>query len=223
MRHLGVDIPAWTARGLQDAFARLLPFDFVLRIMGALLFEGSMALFRFSLALVQMLEPDLMACDTIEAAEKVLYRCSTDPRLSINVLSTHEFLTIKPEGQSTIISSMGTWETIWRWLPEIQRCATPWLVFSSRRDGFTLSSLTTRCSNCFNPFIFCASTDGRESFGFFSPVVFSSHKNSSNSCTDLSDAFVFTLTPKPNAFWWTGKNSAFLRVRSDGIFLGSDG
>lgn len=56
MRHLGVDVPAWAARGLQDAFARLLPFDFVLRIMSAFLFEGSLALCKFSLALVQLLE-----------------------------------------------------------------------------------------------------------------------------------------------------------------------
>ncbi|CDI87349.1 TLD domain-containing protein, putative [Eimeria praecox] len=152
MRHLGVDVPAWAARGLQDAFARLLPFDFVLRIMCALLFEGSLALCKFSLALVQLLEPELMACDTTEAAERVLYRCSTDPRLSINELSStaqnlkshvwrvfrestatglqspylmstkiHEFLTIRPEGISRIITSLDTWETLWRWLPEILR------------------------------------------------------------------------------------------------------
>lgn len=38
-----------------------------------------------------------------------------------------------------------------------------------------------------------------------------------------SEAFVFTLSPLPRAFWWTGANSAFLRVRSEGLFLGSDG
>ena len=56
MRHLGVDVAAWTARGLQDGFSRLLPFDFVLRIMGIVLFEGSKALCRYSLALIYLLE-----------------------------------------------------------------------------------------------------------------------------------------------------------------------
>lgn len=56
LRSLGVDIAAWTARGLQDGFCRLLPFDFALRIVGAVLFEGSSALTRYSLALLQILQ-----------------------------------------------------------------------------------------------------------------------------------------------------------------------
>lgn len=38
-----------------------------------------------------------------------------------------------------------------------------------------------------------------------------------------SEAFVFTLSPLPRAFWWTGANGVFLRVRNEGLFLGSDG
>ncbi|CDI79923.1 TLD domain-containing protein, putative [Eimeria acervulina] len=251
MRHLGVDVPAWAARGLQDAFARLLPFDFVLRIMSAFLFEGSLALCKFSLALVQLLEPELMACDTTEAAERVLYRCSTDPRLSINELSStaqnlkphiwrvvgdgttglqspylmstkiHEFLTIRPEGISRIITSLDTWETLWRWLPDILRYSTPFLIFSSSHDGFTLSALLNRALYYSAPFIFLATSDNHDVFGFFSPVPFENHKTSA--CFSYSEAFVFTLSPLPRAFWWTGANSAFLRVRSEGLFLGSDG
>lgn len=72
MRHLGVDVAAWTARGLQDAFSRMLPFDFVLRIMGAVLFEGSMALCRYCLALVQLLEVRVQPGNTHTPASGVL-------------------------------------------------------------------------------------------------------------------------------------------------------
>ncbi|OEH74740.1 tld domain-containing protein [Cyclospora cayetanensis] len=199
MRHLRVDIPAWAARGLQDGFSRLLPFDFVLRIMSTLLFEGSLALCKFSLALVQLLEPELMACDTTEAAECVLYRCSSDPRLNLNELSwtaqhlktsilravgegtlglqspylmctkIHEFLTIRPEGNSRILTSMDMWESLWRWLPDIHRCSSPSLLFTSSHDGFTLSALMANVRTSKVSMVFLALTDGAEIIGFFSP------------------------------------------------------
>ncbi|KAL8438293.1 hypothetical protein ACSSS7_000270 [Eimeria intestinalis] len=102
--------------------------------MGVVLFEGSLALCKYSLALVQLLEPELMACDTNEEAERVLYRCSSDPCLSISdltmtalnmktalwrlvgegvtglqspyLMSTkiHEFLNIRPDESSNIMT-----------------------------------------------------------------------------------------------------------------------
>lgn len=250
LRHLSVDVAAWAARGLQDGFSRLLPFDFVLRIMGVVLFEGSLALCKYSLALVQLLEPELMACDTNEEAERILYRCSSDPCLSISdltmtasnmktawwrlvgegatglqspyLMSTkiHEFLNIRPDETSNIMT-VEMWEVLWRWLPSIYRCCNPFRLFSTSHDGITLTALLSKTETARHvPMVFLATTRAAEVFGLFSPVPLTSWKQPPS--TALESAFIFSLKPHAAAFWWTGKNDLFSKVEKEGIFVGSD-
>ena len=42
------------------------------------------------------------------------------------------------------------------------------------------------------------------------------------SAASLDGALVFSLRPEERAFWWTGHNDFFIRVRNDGIYLGTD-
>ncbi|PHJ15106.1 tld protein, partial [Cystoisospora suis] len=65
----------------------MLPLDFVLRIYGAFLYEGVNVFFRYSVALLKLLESSLLDCTHHEAAEDVLYNCGDDPLITLDGLS----------------------------------------------------------------------------------------------------------------------------------------
>eukprot|EP01054_Gregarina_sp_Poly1_P005490 Gregarina_sp_Poly_1__5489@NODE_28_length_19636_cov_263_287087_g25_i0_p3_GENE_NODE_28_length_19636_cov_263_287087_g25_i0NODE_28_length_19636_cov_263_287087_g25_i0_p3_ORF_typecomplete_len708_score73_30RabGAPTBC/PF00566_18/5_7e14TLD/PF07534_16/0_0034_NODE_28_length_19636_cov_263_287087_g25_i053457468 len=69
---LKVDLAAWFARTLQDGFARLLPFDLLLRIYLPFLFEGNKVFLRYALALLKTEEEELLCCATAEEANLTL-------------------------------------------------------------------------------------------------------------------------------------------------------
>ncbi|EZG79250.1 Rab-GTPase-TBC domain protein [Gregarina niphandrodes] len=84
LEELGVDLPAWLARGLQDGFSRLLPFDLLVRAYMAFLYDGVKVFLRYAIAMLMMAEDRLMACTTaIEANQVLLFRefRSCDPDL----------------------------------------------------------------------------------------------------------------------------------------------
>ncbi|KAF8819720.1 TLD protein [Cardiosporidium cionae] len=81
LRSLNVDLAAWVSRAIQDGFAKMLSFDYVLRIYGAFLFEGCKVFYRYCLATLKFLKQDLLKCTTLNEAEELLYHIPSNSAL----------------------------------------------------------------------------------------------------------------------------------------------
>lgn len=73
LEKLGVDLLAWISRVIQRGFTFILPFDHILRILGAYLFQGDEILCRYILSILKLLQPELLKCCDKESADQVLY------------------------------------------------------------------------------------------------------------------------------------------------------
>ncbi|KEP63886.1 UNVERIFIED_CONTAM: TLD protein [Hammondia hammondi] len=252
LRSLTIDVAAWVARGVQDGFARMLPFDFVLRIYGAFLFEGANVFFRHSVALLKLLEPSLLNCADHESAEDVLYNCGDDPAVTLSGLTkaafryklrieeplhkhTAEFPTPylmttrmrqfhrpRLRHESRILQPQH-WEAIWGWVPETDRMLVPTLEYSSDTHGMSITAMVQRLSLFLRcPMLLVISTRDRGILGFFSPFAFRYDAKAAAHDAPLDVSFVYQLQPQEQAYWWTGANQLFMNVTHKHIIIGGN-
>ncbi|CBZ54687.1 putative TLD domain-containing protein [Neospora caninum Liverpool] len=252
LRSLTIDVAAWVARGVQDGFARMLPFDFVLRIYGAFLFEGANVFFRHCVALLKLLEPSLLNCTDHEAAEDVLYNCGDDPAVTLHGLSktafryklrvevpfhkqTAEFPTPylmttrmrqfhrpRLRDESRILQPQH-WEAIWGWVPETARILVPTLEYSSDSHGMSITAMLQRLTPFLrSPMLLVISTREGGILGCFSPFPFRYDAKAAASDAPLDISFVYQLQPEEQAYWWTGANQIFMNVTHKHIIIGGN-
>eukprot|EP00922_Rhytidocystis_sp_ex-Travisia-forbesii_P005004 GHVS01007312.1.p1 GENE.GHVS01007312.1~~GHVS01007312.1.p1 ORF type:complete len:1022 (-),score=175.44 GHVS01007312.1:1100-4165(-) len=249
LTNLKVDMAAWIARTVQDGFARTLPLDYVLRVYGGFLFEGSKTFFRYSLAILKLLEGQLLACSTRSAAEGLLYDLTDESAIKLNSLTKmayrfkirskrHGFNRVTSECPSPYLMSVrmhhfyrprlsvpsqllsdSQWEVLWSWLPNSMRILDPVLAYCSNRDGMSITALMKKMDGPqHQPILFIIQTMEGELFGGFSPFAFT---YSGKEVNDMkSDAFVFTLAPEEQAYWWTGMNQTFMECQRTHIYIG---
>ncbi|PFH37153.1 hypothetical protein BESB_036110 [Besnoitia besnoiti] len=252
LRSLTIDVAAWVARGVQDGFARMLPFDFVLRIYGAFLYEGANVFYRHCVALLKLLEPSLLACTNYEAAEDVLYNCGDDPAVTLSGLSKtayryklrvdapfhkldvafptpylmttrmRQFHRPRLRHESRILQPRH-WEAVWNWLPENQRMLVPTLQYSSDKHGMSITAMLQRLTLFLrSPMLLVLMTTDQEIVGFFSPFPLRLDAKSAASSAPLDISFVCQLEPEQEAFWWTGANALFMNVTHKQIVIGGN-
>jgi len=77
LEELGLDVPALLIRLLQDGLAAALPFRALCRVYGAFLFEGSVALLHYALAVLKLTAPEVLKSKTSEEAFAALTRLRT--------------------------------------------------------------------------------------------------------------------------------------------------
>ncbi|KFG62346.1 TLD protein [Toxoplasma gondii RUB] len=252
LRSLTIDLAAWVARGVQDGFARMLPFDFVLRIYGAFLFEGANVFYRYCVALLKLLEPSLLNCADHESAEDVLYNCGDDPAVTLSGLTkaafryklrideplhkhTAEFPTPylmttrmrqfhrpRLRHESRILQPQH-WEAIWGWVPETDRMLVPTLEYSSDTHGMSITAMVQRLSPFLrSPMLLVISTRDHGILGFFSPFAFRYDAKAAAHDAPLDVSFVYQLQPQEQAYWWTGANQLFMSVTHKHIIIGGN-
>ncbi|ETB63025.1 hypothetical protein, variant [Plasmodium yoelii 17X] len=250
LRKLNFDLAAWTARCIQDGFARMLPFDFVLRIYGTFLFEGQKTLCLYCLALLKFLEDDILKCSNIEEIENILYHICMHPYLDINKLtqSAYRFKLKAKENHlqlstkcpspylmnvkiknfyrprlndsSRIINSFH-WEKLWEKIPSNNRSLDPYLTFCSKKDGYNLQKLLDKTEkNKKKPMILILKTFDYDLIGFYCPFSLNRDYNFV-SLTDKSSSFLCTFNSTFKFYRWSGKNNTLILMR-DGIYIGGN-
>lgn len=250
LRKLNFDLAAWTARCIQDGFARMLPFDFVLRIYGTFLFEGQKTLCLYCLALLKFLEEDILKCSNIEEIENILYHICMHPYLDINKLtqSAYRFKLKTKENHlqlstkcpspylmnvkiknfyrprlndsSRIINSFH-WEKLWEKIPSNNRSLDPYLTFCSKKDGYNLQKLLDKTEkNKKKPMILILKTFDYDLIGFYCPFSLNRDYNFV-SLTDKSSSFLCTFNSTFKFYRWSGKNNTLILMR-DGIYIGGN-
>ncbi|KAF8821969.1 TLD protein [Cardiosporidium cionae] len=177
LRSLKVDLAAWVARAIQDGYAKMLPFDYVLRIYGAFLYEGCKVFYRYCLAIFKFLKKDLLSCTSLREAEDLLYHISSNPMLrevdltklaykirirsragalaALSIDSPSPYLLAvqlkhlyRPRlHDASDILSDSHWEIVWTWLPTIVRILDPVLVYQSLHDGMSILALEKKLEN----------------------------------------------------------------------------
>ncbi|CAD2100918.1 rab GTPase activator, putative [Plasmodium vinckei brucechwatti] len=250
LRKLNFDLAAWTARCIQDGFARMLPFDFVLRIYGTFLFEGQKTLCLYCLALLKFLEDDILKCTNIEEIENILYHICMHPYLDINKLTQSayrfklktkenhlQFSTKCPSpylmnvkiknfyrprlnDSSRIINSFH-WEKLWEKIPSNNRSLDPYLTFCTKKDGYNLHKLLDKTEkNKKKPMILILKTFESDLIGFYCPFSLNRDYNFV-SLTDKSSSFLCTFNSDFKFYRWSGKNNTLMLIR-DGLYIGGN-
>ncbi|UKJ89710.2 hypothetical protein MACJ_002964 [Theileria orientalis] len=176
LKNLRVDVAAWVARSIQTGFSQILPFDYIVRIYGNLLFEGEMVLCRYCVALIKCTRTKLLAATNKETAEELLYHIGLDDSIQIDKLTKmayslrikkfdkkiHEVDTPTPylmnvkikhfyrprlSSCSSIVSEKH-WEVIWAKLNAIYRILDPQNIYASYAHGATMTGLIKRVTEC---------------------------------------------------------------------------
>ncbi|BAM42085.1 uncharacterized protein TOT_040000461 [Theileria orientalis strain Shintoku] len=176
LKNLRVDVAAWVARSIQTGFSQILPFDYIVRIYGNLLFEGEIVLCRYCVALIKCTRAKLLAATSKEAAEELLYHIGLDDSIQIDKLTKiayslrikkvdkkiHEVDTPTPYlmnvkirhfyrprlSSSSSILSETHWEVIWAKLNAIYRILDPQNIYASYTHGATMTGLIKRVTEC---------------------------------------------------------------------------
>ena len=102
---------------------------------------------------------------------------------------------------STIIAPE-LWDRIWNAVPLRHRMRQPNLVFSTTNDGYSLTTLFSRCEDL-APTILAVRTAGGAVFGAYVSVAWS-QRRSSKGYFGNGETFVFSLLPEVAIYPWVG-------------------
>ncbi|UKK02706.2 hypothetical protein MACK_002802 [Theileria orientalis] len=176
LKNLRVDLAAWVARSIQTGFSQILPFDYIVRIYGNMLFEGEMVLCRYCVALIKCTRTKLLATTSKNSAEELLYHIGLDDSIQIDKLTKIAFslrirkfdkkinevdtptpylMNVKIKhfyrprlSSSSSIVSEKHWEVIWAKLNAIYRILDPQNIYASYTHGATMTGLIKRVTEC---------------------------------------------------------------------------
>ncbi|KAK2198402.1 bifunctional TLDc domain/Rab-GTPase-TBC domain superfamily/Rab-GTPase-TBC domain [Babesia duncani] len=172
LQFLNVDLAAWIARAVQYGFSHMLPFDYIVRIYGNLLFEGEEVFCRYCLAILKACQPTLLKCATRTEAETCLYRIGLDQKLNIDEVTKVAYsfrlrqinekyknsnapspylMPVKIKtfyrprlAGSSLVFPDHAWESLWGWIAPAYRILDPIRTFSTQADGSGLIALVKR-------------------------------------------------------------------------------
>ncbi|KAF4321985.1 hypothetical protein JM18_003606 [Phytophthora kernoviae] len=104
---------------------------------------------------------------------------------------------------------------LWKHLPNYLTCNQMELVFTTRVHGWNQLSFFSRLENK-GPTLLVVQDEHDSIFGAFCPASWKRSKTVFGN----GRAFVFSLSPRTNAYAWSGIDSSFMYTRRDAIFVG---
>ncbi|GMF17496.1 unnamed protein product [Phytophthora lilii] len=104
---------------------------------------------------------------------------------------------------------------LWKNLPNYLTCNQMELIFTTRVHGWNFLSFFSRLENK-GPTIMVVQDEHENVFGAFCPASWKRTKTFFGN----GRTFVFSLSPRMNAYMWSGIDSSFMYAQRDAIFVG---
>jgi len=121
-------------------------------------------------------------------------------------------------GNPSALLSETQFRKLYSWLPPRLRIAEPELLFTTSRDGFSLSQLLRLCE-LHDPLVLVIKSADGCVFGAFVPN--SLRRSSGGRFYGTGEAFLYTFAPEPAAFeWLPGRNTYFLLSDTKSLSIG---
>ena len=200
---------------MLDSFFSVLPLSLKYRLIDSLLIEGPKIFIRFCLA---TLHYDIIP-EEPKFTKKAFAFHFSDKKIFSARMSTYISSPIErdfPEGTEL---SNDDWSYLWHHVPHRFQSHLPYLLFTTKVDGYSLSTLYMHIRDA-SPMIMVIKTMNGDVFGcYMSDSVSPNGKN-----TGTGEMFVFTISPHAQVYKYNTEaleSDVFLIARAKELIIGS--
>eukprot|EP00005_Dracoamoeba_jomungandri_P007995 CAMPEP_0174267858 /NCGR_PEP_ID=MMETSP0439-20130205/35139_1 /TAXON_ID=0 /ORGANISM="Stereomyxa ramosa, Strain Chinc5" /LENGTH=799 /DNA_ID=CAMNT_0015355611 /DNA_START=260 /DNA_END=2655 /DNA_ORIENTATION=- len=230
-------------------FVGALPYNSVLRIFDCYLLEGRKFLYRIGLAILRIFSARLLDTAKVDQFKAVLqqgsaqlYDChlliksayrvrsvshkrtqrfDTENRELVTEVCEPEYVPYylpKMSSTSAVMNDVHL-QALWSLIPGRWAIMNPKIIFSTDKNGFSLSTLLLCCEKYAPVFLLIQDSKERVFGGFSTQGIRLNHRNEQYYGTN--EDFVFTLAPNIKKFGWlAGQARQYVRVKPNKIIFG---